>query len=223
MCFEQTLDTEILGAIFERYVGKIERGILSTTRLHDSETEEFLDKKLEKFIVFDPATIPTPLKNLYRTPHTLGADRLAAAVGAWEYFRSRGRGRDILVFDIGTAITVDFVSAKGEYLGGNISPGLTMRLRALNEMTDRLPLCSADDFEEQMLRGQDTQSAIAQGVVRGICYEIEGYIKAHPRAEIFFTGGDALYFEKRIKNTIFADQQAVTRGLRSILDFENIK
>lgn len=212
-CYDD-LRVSHLEAIFEKS-NDIERGILSTTRLHDERLESFLREKLRRFVIFDPASTPTPLQNRYRTPETLGADRLAASVAAWSQFK----GQNIVVFDLGTAITVDFVSAKGEYLGGNISPGLAMRLDALHRLTDRLPLCAVEDFVDSQNYGVDTQSAILQGVVRGICYEIESYIEQNEGAKIFFTGGDALYFEKRIKNTIFADHDAVLKGLSIVLDF----
>lgn len=200
--------------ILDRYK-KIGSSILSTTRAHDMQLEKILDERLEKFIIFDPATTPTPLKNCYLTPATLGSDRLAAAVAAWQVFPQC----DILIFDMGTAITIDFVSHRGEYLGGNIAPGLDMRLDALHNATAKLPRCIIEDYDPQKEFGNDTQSAILGGVVDGISYEIQGYIAKNVGAKIFFTGGDALYFEKRIKNPIFADYDAVLNGLHTILNY----
>ena len=192
----------------------VDRAILASTRTADAELEAFLAQKLEKFVVFRPRKTPTPLKIAYRTPETLGADRLAAAVAAWGRFPDQ----DIWVVDCGTALTIDFVSKEGVYEGGVISAGLAMRLSALHERTARLPLCSPDEATDQML-GTDTRSALVQGAVWGIVHEIEGYAARTPGAKIFFTGGDAVYFEKRIRTAIFADADAVLNGLHAALTY----
>lgn len=212
-CFEDFTTTRAAEILCRHQ--NIDSSILSTTREHDVQLESFLSTRLRKFVVFDPATTPTPLKNCYFTPRTLGADRLAAAVAAWQVFPDC----DILVFDMGTALTIDFVSCKGEYLGGNIAPGLDMRFDILHRATAKLPRCRIEDYDESQGLGNDTQSAILGGVVDGIRYEIQGYINRNPDAKIFFTGGDALYFEKRIKNPIFADYDAVLNGLHAILNY----
>lgn len=193
---------------------KIERAIISTTRKADTALESILEQNVATVVVFDPARTPTPLVNLYRTPHTLGADRLAAAVAAWQEFP----GSEILIFDIGTAMTIDRVSKRGEFLGGNISPGLRMRLAVLNSSTANLPLVEVQQEFEGGVFGCDTQSAILNGVVSGMCFEIDGYIAQNEGCKIFFTGGDALFFEKRIKKPIFANYDAVLHGLHIILD-----
>ena len=79
--------------------------------------------------------MPLPLQFDYATPSTLGADRIAAAAGAWSLMP----GRNMLVVDMGTAVTYDFVSAEGRFKGGNIAPGIGMRLRSLHNYTARLP------------------------------------------------------------------------------------
>ncbi len=163
------------------------------------------------------ATTPVPIKNTYRSPATLGVDRLAAAVGAVEV----APGKNVMIVDCGTALTVDFVTADGTYRGGVISPGMQMRFRALHDFTARLPLCAATDVVEPY--GDTTTSCIEQGVMNGMAYEIEGYMKRFEQENqktcIFFTGGAANFFEKRIKNAIFADCELVFIGLNRILDF----
>ena len=137
-----------------------------------TDSENLLDEisRLQCSVIrFDKST-PLPLEVIYRTPHTLGSDRIAAAVGAW----SEAPGRNILVIDAGSAITIDFVSKDGKYNGGNIAPGIKMRLRALHEYTDRLPMVEKDG--ETPAIGYDTETAIRSGVINGICHEIEGYI-----------------------------------------------
>ncbi len=159
---------------------------------------------------------PVPIGKDYLTPRTLGADRIAAAVGAEAVF---GRG-DYLIVDFGTAITIDLVSG-GAFRGGNISPGMRTRFRALHDYTSRLPECSPTD--EVCFPARCTDDAIRQGVMQGITYEIEGYMAALARENvklsIIFTGGDAKYFVKRIKNAIFAKCELVICGLNRILDY----
>ena len=157
---------------------------------------------------------PAPDGSSRLTPGML--DRLAAAVGATTLYP----GRDLLIVDMGTAITIDLVEG-GVYRGGNISPGMNMRFRALHDYTARLPLESATD--EIMTLGNTTSTAVGQGVMQGIVNEIEGYIesfsKKNREISTIFTGGDAKHFVKRIKNAIFADCELVVCGLNRILDY----
>lgn len=161
------------------------------------------------------SSTPTPLRNLYHTPETLGPDRLAAAVGAWT---QRG-GSPLLVIDAGSCITFDFVSARGEYVGGNIAPGLSARLRAIDDYFPRLPLVSAEGDVPEL--GYDTETAIRAGVVEGMRHEIEGYIahfrQQHPGLLVFLTGGDAKRLVSTQTSCTFADDFLVPRGLNVIL------
>jgi len=161
---------------------------------------------------------PVPIKNLYETPDTLGKDRLAAAVGATVLFPNQ----NVLIFDVGTALTVDFVNFRGEYLGGTISPGIQMRIRALHEFTQKLPLVKPQ-FETMQLFGTNTISAIEAGVKNGILYETEGYIRRfseqYSDLHVIFTGGDLFFFEKNIKNSIFAEPDLIHIGLNRILEY----
>ncbi|MCD8073209.1 MAG: type III pantothenate kinase, partial [Alistipes sp.] len=151
------------------------------------------------------------------TPQTLGCDRLAGAVGAAAIYP----GQNILIADLGTAITFDVVTAAGEFLGGNISPGAAMRLRALHEYTGRLPLVGQEGPTEEI--ATSSQSAVRSGVVGGIVYEIEGYIarlgERYDPLKIIFTGGDSDFFAKRVKNAIFATYDLVVYGLNRILEY----
>ncbi len=167
-------------------------------------------------IVFLSYRTPIPITNLYESPETLGMDRLAAVVGAY----STKPNNDILVIDAGTAITYDLLTAEGEYLGGNISPGIEMRFKALNEFTAKLPLVSQEERKTEL--GKDTRTAIRCGVIDGVKYEIEGYIRdfmtKYPALLIFLTGGNEFDFEDRIKKRTFADKYLVLRGLNRILN-----
>ena len=194
----------------------ISRAIIASTRGDEEATKEIVAKRLSKVVIFKPATTPIPLENHYHTPETLGADRLAAAVGA----QAMHPNCDIMIVDFGTAITIDFVEG-GAFKGGNISPGVTTRFRALADYTARLPRCYATD--DILDYGRTTMEAIEQGVMRGVEHEIRGYTEAFLQKNgekcIIFTGGDAKYFVKRIKNTIFADCEPVIFGLNRILNY----
>ena len=130
---------------------------------------------------------------------------------------------DLLIIDAGTCITYEFVTAAGEYLGGNISPGLDMRLKALHEHTARLPLIAQEGPTPAI--GCDTETAIRAGVVHGIRLEIEGYIRQYqekyPGLFVFLTGGTCFDFDSRLKNCIFADKYLVPRGLNRILEYND--
>ncbi|MDD2438102.1 MAG: type III pantothenate kinase [Massilibacteroides sp.] len=200
--------------LFSKY--ELTRGILSTVLNVDQELITFLKNRLLFFIFLDEH-IPIPIKIEYKTPATLGKDRLAAVVGA-NYLKP---GEDILVIDAGTAITYDLINAAGVYLGGNISPGMTTRFKALNHFTSQLPLVEAS--AEIPSFGFDTVSAIRAGVVYGIVYEMTGYIeelkRKNPSLLVFLTGGHSIYFERRLKNSIFADINLVLTGLNRILEY----
>ncbi len=160
---------------------------------------------------------PIPIKNSYSTPETLGCDRLAAAVGARELSSAENQ----LIIDLGTAITIDLVTASGGFEGGVISPGVEMRLRALNEFTAALPKCNPTSDVIDVARS--TNEAIEQGVMRGVEYELMGHIakmsEKYCEIDIIFAGGDAKYFDLQIKNAIFAPSELIFVGLNRILEY----
>ena len=192
------------------------RAVVASTRGEAPAIVEAVRRHTDYLLEFTPAT-PVPIGNAYLTPATLGRDRLAAAVGA----ATLSPGRNALIVDFGTAVTLDFVSADGVFRGGCISPGMAMRFRALHEYTAALPLCDATDSAE--LLGRTTDEAVRLGVMNSLAFEIEGYI-ARMQGEIedlcvIFTGGDTNFFAKRIKNTIFANCNLVFWGLNRILEY----
>lgn len=192
----------------------IESAIISSTRQRDANIERAVARIAKTTTIFDHTT-PLPIVNLYQTPETLGMDRLAAAVGAW----SLSGGSELLIFDLGTAITIDKVSAAGEYLGGNISPGMGIRFASLNNFTEKLPLVRYEESRrDDTTIGTTTVDAIWKGVVLGIDYEIRSYIELNPTAKIYFTGRDAKNFATSLKNTIFVDHELVIKGLDRILE-----
>jgi len=164
--------------------------------------------------VFDH-TVTTPLKNRYATPETLGADRLAAAVGAWSLFPHQNS----LVIDLGTCITYEAVSKAGEYLGGNIVPGLRLRCEAMHRYTANLPLVEVE--KPVPLIGKSTVECMQSGVFNGLVAEINGMIATYSSRfedlKVLTCGGDAFFFESHLKPTIFAASNLVLMGLHAIL------
>ena len=192
--------------------------ILSSVVDHPESFNIFLAEQFN-FIELNQNT-KVPIRNLYDQPETLGKDRLAAAVAGADKFP----GQDVLVVNLGSCITFDFVNSRNEYLGGAISPGMNMRFKALNTFTGKLPLITHKETES--LLGVDTESSILSGVVNGIIHEIEGtvsqYRKQFRKMKVILSGGDLNYFDKRLKISIFAVPNIVIEGLYQILAF-NVK
>ncbi len=199
----------------------IKGAIISSVVNHSRELIDYLDTSFDYFLELTNST-PLPLVNHYRTPETLGYDRIAAVSGAHTIFP----GKNVLVIDAGTAITFDVVTAAGEYIGGNISPGLQMRFKALHKFTSRLPLLAPEDPEVLQL-GRTTDEAIISGVYNGLIHEIEGYIssisKKYKNLQVVLTGGDAISFDKQLKNSIFVVSHLNLIGLNRILDYNAYK
>ncbi len=194
-----------------------QKAIVATVTSLPAATDLLLRSLPFPTLCLTPETRIPDVVNLYRTPKTLGADRIGAVVGAVTLMP----GRDLLVIDAGTCVTYEFVDSGGHYWGGNISPGLHIRLDALQEKTDRLPQVEAEGDVPPI--GYDTETAIRSGVVRGIKYEIEGYIadfrQKYPDLAVFFTGGEHFDFDSPTKSVIFADKYLVARGLNRILEY----
>ena len=194
----------------------IDKGIYSTVTDIDKDLIDFLQKSLSSFLFFDDQ-VRLPIVINYKTPHTLGKDRVAAVVGAQQLEPNK----NILIIDAGTCITYELLEASGKYVGGNISPGMTTRFMALNHYTRKLPLVEeAEDISEI---GVSTEDAIRAGVVNGIVFEMEGYIsrmkEKYADVLVFLTGGHTFYFESRLKSSIFADINLVLTGLNRILEY----
>jgi len=212
--YEKITSREI-AYFFTRY--KELKGVIISSVVNDSrEMTDYLRSLFTKCIDLDHNTA-IPLINRYRTPDTLGYDRIAAAVGAYTICPKK----NVLVIDAGTAITYDLVTAGGEYLGGNISPGLEVRFKSLNRYTNRLPHLERPDKKPPLL-GSSTKEAIQAGIVNGITFELDGFIgamaKDHPDLQVVLTGGDAKYFEGKLKSSIFVDLNLNLIGLNRILE-----
>jgi type III pantothenate kinase len=158
---------------------------------------------------------PLPVFNAYSTPETLGKDRLANACGASALFP----GEHVLVFDAGTCLKADLVTADRTYLGGSIAPGLTMRFKALHHYCPALPLISVSG--ESPLTGVSTETSIRSGVLNGMVAEITGllnsYREAYPGVRAVLTGGDTPVLVNRLQKDIFAVPGLTLHGLHAIL------
>lgn len=190
----------------------IRYGIISSVAAEPVPVKEWFEEI--QWLIFDHTT-PLPVINKYTTPETLGKDRLAGVVAASELFPSK----DVLVVDAGTAITFDLITSEKIYTGGSIAPGLTLRFKALNYFTGRLPLLDATEYNA--LIGKDTKTSILSGVMTGTRLELEGFIneykRFYPELQVVITGGDAKYFDKTLKFNIFAAPNLVLIGLKLIL------
>jgi type III pantothenate kinase len=194
---------------------QMKQAILSSVKTVDLEILQFLTGNFDFFIELDHHT-ELPIENLYETPETLGKDRLAAAVGANELFPDQ----NLLIIDAGTAITYDLVSEKNQFVGGNISPGLQMRFNALNHFTGKLPLVSYSNEFQPI--GKNTTDAIRAGVQNGILYEIDRTIdlfnRNYQNLQIVMTGGDSIFFDKKLNYSIFVHFNITLIGLNRILE-----
>ena len=157
----------------------------------------------------------------YDTPETLGADRVAGVVAASHLYPAQ----NVLLIEAGTCITYDLVDAGRVYRGGSISPGMNMRFRALNTFTGKLPLIEASG--EAALTGKTTAASIQSGVINGMIAEMEGIIMRYERIyenlTVVASGGYLDYFDKILKNNIFAVPNIVVKGLNIILEFNEAK
>ena len=196
----------------------IDNSLISNVSSIDKNILDFL-KTNSNLISINEST-DLPFINLYKTKNTLGHDRIALVSAAAIDFPDQ----NILIIDAGTCITYDFKNSKNEYLGGGISPGIKMRFKSLNSETSNLPL-STINLDIKLI-GDDTDSSINSGVVNGVLSEIDGIINQYQERfkniKIILTGGDSNFLLKKIKNTIFADQNFLLKGLNYLIE-DNIK
>ncbi|MEL7121546.1 MAG: type III pantothenate kinase [Bacteroidota bacterium] len=162
-------------------------------------------------------TTALPIVNEYETPETLGKDRLAAVVGANHLFPNQ----NCLVIDAGTCITLDVITAKGHFKGGNISPGLEMRMKAMHHFTANLPLVEPEELKNWL--GTNTRSALINGAQVGTICEMDAFLalcqEKYHSINVILTGGDADFLAKQWKRKIFVHHNLVLRGLNKILDY----
>lgn len=194
------------------------KSILSSVINHNKEIEDLLSQKT-KFHLLNHLTklsFTTPVGK----PETIGADRLALCAAAVHFYPTSHN----LVIGLGTCITYNFINKYHEFLGGGISPGLTMRMKSLNQYTAKLPIVKPDS--NLPLIGYDTNSNIQSGVILGMVYEIQGFIDEYTRKfdnfNVLLTGGDIVHLAPHLKSKIFADSELIFKGLYAISEVNNL-
>ena len=209
------LDIEIIETLLQQY--NIRSLIIGSVRdLQAGLTEHFYNHV--PLIILSHQT-PLPIVINYKTPSSLGVDRIAAVVAANHMYP----GKNLLVIETGTCITYDFINAEGIYHGGSISPGIGLRFSALHNFTDKLPLI--EPVRDVVLTGTTTKTSIQSGVINGLIAEIQGIISMYEsnydNLTIILSGGDLDYFDKNLKNNIFAVSNIVLTGLNIIQAFND--
>lgn len=181
--------------------------------------DEKLTKKVAELLpnaLFASSSIRIPITILYKTPNSLGMDRLANAIAA-RYLHPKS---NVLVIDIGTCLKFDFIDANGSYIGGSISPGIRLRFQSLHDYTEKLPLI--EKWQKNALIGSTTNESIISGVINGmeseIFHLIQRYQKEYTDLFIILTGGDAKIFDLARKNDIFAHENLTLLGLKLMLE-----
>jgi type III pantothenate kinase len=208
------LDTSFIDDIIKEH-NDINSAIISSVKEIPGEINNYLENRFRLLEL--TSAISLPIKNYYKTPDTLGKDRLAGVVAAHFLYP----GENILIIDAGTCITYDMISQNGEYFGGSISPGLTIRFNALHTFTGKLPLVTFKNYDE--LVGTDTETSILSGVINGFLFEadsvIEKYKEQFEDLKVLICGGDHQFLADRLKNSIFAVPELVLIGLNEILNY----
>jgi len=198
---------------------KIKQTIVSAVAKFDTAEREAIGK-LFCFLEVSKTT-QVPFVNTYKTPNTLGLDRIALIANAVKQFPQK----NVLVIDAGSCITYDFVNNASEYIGGSISPGIEMRFKAMNHFTAKLPLVEKNDTES--FTGKSTTESMQTGVVLGVVHEIEGFVdkykEKYNHLTVVLTGGDTNFLSKQLKSSIFANQNFLLEGLNQILIFNQSK
>ncbi|MBX2941479.1 MAG: type III pantothenate kinase [Cyclobacteriaceae bacterium] len=192
---------------------RVENVIISSVA---RQTNDLLKKiNSDGKIIVMSQSLPLPIIIKYTTPETLGVDRIAAACGAFDIMPNK----NCLVIDLGTCINYEFVDEHANYHGGAISPGIKMRFQAMHTFTARLPLVKLN--EHTPLTGNSTESCMQSGVANGVLAELDGiierYEKKYPTMGVILCGGDAPFFENKLKHPIFVAPNLVLSGLNRIL------
>ena len=208
-----SITEDLLDTLFNKY--HIKNSIVSNVNESSSKITEILKSKTN-YINFDNFT-KIPFLNLYKTPETLGLDRIALVAAA----TNLETPNNVLVVSLGTCVTFEFLNRKLEYLGGAISPGLLMRLKAMNEFTAKLPLLDLDEPTD--FNGSSTNECMQSGAFYGITGEINVRLSLYEnkfgKTDLVLSGGDCFLFEKHLKNALFAHPYLTLFGLNKIINY----
>jgi type III pantothenate kinase len=193
------------------------KSILSSVIDHNTAIEELLaaKTKFHKLSHLTKLAFTSPVGK----PETIGADRLALAAAAVHFYPKKNN----LVIGMGSCVTYNFINKYHEFLGGAISPGMEMRLKAMHQFTAKLPLIKADS--NVPLIGYDTNTNLLTGAVLGMAKEMDGFIDAYKERfgnfNVLLTGGDLVHLAYHLKNKIFADPDLIFKGLYAISEVNN--
>jgi len=206
---------EAIQSLIDEY--KPRKSILSSVIEHNAAIEELLttQTKFHKLSHLTKLAFTTPVGK----PETIGADRLALSAAAVHYYPKKHN----LVIGMGTCVTYNFINKYHEFLGGAISPGMEMRLKAMHHFTAKLPLVQADS--NVPLIGYDTTTNLLTGAVLGLAKEMDGFVEAYKEKfgnfNVLLTGGDLVHLASHLKNKIFADPDLIFKGLYAISEVNN--
>lgn len=199
---------EFISSITEK--DKPEAMVVASVSNVSLSDERKLSRMCHHLLILDPSH--SDILCNYGLPQYITYDRAASIIASRKMFKGKGCS----IFDFGTTLTIDFIDQDGEYIGGNISLGCRTRFKALNRYSRTLPLL--DTPENPVETGTSLQSSIEAGIISGIKFEIQSYIDRFPENVVIFTGGDANYFVKKMKNSIFVICNLVLMGLALITD-----
>ena len=195
----------------------IEKAIVSSVGKLKKKDISAISKYFD-LLVLDSST-SLPFENLYKTPKTLGVDRIALVCASIRQFSDK----NVLIIDAGTCVTYDFINSDNEYLGGAISPGIRVRYKSLNNLTANLPLLESE--MPKSVIGTSTAESIHSGIIYGVLNEIDGVIESYKLKysdlTVILTGGDAKFLSKQLKSSIFANPNFLLEGLNFILQFNS--
>jgi len=217
-------DQSVIAELVRNY--GVRNTAVSSVREDFDEVISFL-KANTNYIPFS-TQLNTGINNQYKTLSTLGQDRWAKVIAVHHAYA----GQNCLIIDAGTCITYDLLNDTSTYYGGSISLGISMRFKALNHYTGKLPLVKWNREMETVPAGTDTETAIINGVLQGVINEVEGFIainnKNNRDLKVIITGGDAAFLLEQLKNSIFApqiihDPYLVLKGLNEVIAFEHVQ
>lgn len=199
-----------------------QKSILSSVINHNEAIEKLLSEntRFHKLSVDTKINFTIPVSK----PGTIGADRLALAAAATHFYP----GKNNLVISLGSCITYNFINQYRQFLGGSISPGMEMRYKSMHDFTAKLPWITAVPETigtNYPLVGYDTSTNLLSGVLKGILYELDGFIDAYSNKygnfNVLLTGGNSAYFAGQLKNKIFADSNFLYKGLYALSELNN--
>lgn len=187
--------------------------VLASVRDISSQDEDVLKTLCRELVLIDKKH-PSILR-AYGLPEYLSPDRAAGVIAVRKLFA----GRECIVFDFGTILSIDFISEDGSYLGGNVSLGCRTRFKAINRYSKNLPLVNTP--KELTSIGSTLVSSVEAGVMLGIKFEVDAYIASRHESVVIYTGGDANLFVRYTRNSAFVVNNLVLMGLAVIsLDYE---